>query len=75
MPLLAAVNVMKTYISPFTVVLTYNLEPIYGIRVWLLFLFPEKEKMSAHHFIMGLIIDYSHCDFEWYSKIKNIKKR
>ena len=41
---IAAVYVMR-HISPYTVVLTYNLEPIYGIGLALI-LFPEKEKMS-----------------------------
>lgn len=45
---IASVYIMKT-ISPYTVVLTYNLEPVYGI-ILALILFPEKEKMS-HHFI------------------------
>lgn len=40
----AAVNIMKV-ISPYSVVLTYNLEPVYGI-VLAVILFPEKEKMS-----------------------------
>ncbi len=50
---IAAVFVMK-YISPYTVVLTYNLEPIYGIVLALL-LFPEKEQMSSQ-FYLGVIL-------------------
>ncbi|MBT8309241.1 MAG: DMT family transporter [Flavobacteriaceae bacterium] len=50
---IAAVYVMR-YISPYSVVLTYNLEPIYGILLALL-LFPEKEKMS-HQFYIGAIL-------------------
>ncbi len=41
---IASVYVMKL-ISPYTVVLTYNLEPVYGI-IMAIILFPEKEKMS-----------------------------
>ncbi|MFB9058044.1 DMT family transporter [Mariniflexile ostreae] len=41
---IAAVHVMKV-ISPYTVVLSYNLEPVYGILIAML-LFPEKENMS-----------------------------
>lgn len=51
---IAAVYIMK-YISPYTVVLTYNLEPIYGI-VLALILFPEKEKMSTAFYIGVLLI-------------------
>lgn len=51
---IAAVYVMKL-ISPYTVVLTYNLEPIYGI-VMAIILFPEKEKMSASFYYGAVII-------------------
>lgn len=51
---IASVYIMKT-ISPYTVVLTYNLEPIYGILMALI-LFPEKEKMSASFYYGALII-------------------
>jgi drug/metabolite transporter (DMT)-like permease len=51
---IAAVYVMKL-ISPYTVVLTYNLEPIYGI-VMAILLFPEKEKMSPSFYYGALII-------------------
>ena len=51
---IAAVYVMK-YISPYTVVLTYNLEPIYGI-ILALILFPEKEKMSTAFYLGALLI-------------------
>tara|TARA_R110000868_G_scaffold252540_2_gene509234 strand:- start:919 stop:1830 length:912 start_codon:yes stop_codon:yes gene_type:complete len=51
---IAAVYVMKL-ISPYTVVLTYNLEPIYGI-VMAIILFPEKEKMSPSFYYGALII-------------------
>lgn len=52
---IAAVHVMK-YLSPYTVVLSYNLEPIYGI-VLAIILFPQKEKMSLEFYIgAGIII-------------------
>lgn len=51
---IAAVYVMKV-ISPYTVVLTYNLEPIYGIVIALL-LFPEKEKMSPYFYYGAIVI-------------------
>jgi len=53
---IAAVYIMK-YISPYTVVLTYNLEPIYGIALAII-LFPVKEKMSTEFYI-GVIIIFS----------------
>lgn len=51
---IASVYVMR-FISPYTVVLTYNLEPIYGIVLALL-LFPEKEKMSSEFYYGAFII-------------------
>jgi len=51
---IAAVHIMKQ-ISPYTVVLTYNMEPIYGI-VLAVILFPIKEKMSPEFYIGAAII-------------------
>ncbi|WP_100609858.1 DMT family transporter [Confluentibacter lentus] len=51
---IAAIYVMR-HISPYTVVLTYNLEPIYGIIIAII-LFPEKEKMSPNFYYGALII-------------------
>ncbi|WP_298550649.1 DMT family transporter [uncultured Algibacter sp.] len=51
---IASVYIMKT-ISPFSVVLTYNLEPVYGI-IMALILFPEKEKMSTSFYYGAIII-------------------
>jgi drug/metabolite transporter (DMT)-like permease len=42
-------------ISPYSVVLTYNLEPVYGIIIAVL-LFPEKEKMSPSFYYGAIII-------------------
>lgn len=50
----ASVKVMK-YLSPYTVMLTINLEPIYGIILALL-VFNDKEKMSGEFYIGALII-------------------
>jgi len=51
---IAAVHIMK-FISPYTVVLSYNLEPIYRI-VLAIILFPQKEKMSLEFYIGAAII-------------------
>jgi drug/metabolite transporter (DMT)-like permease len=51
---IAAIYVMR-HISPYTVVLTYNLEPIYGIIIAIL-LFPEKERMSPNFYYGASII-------------------
>ncbi|WP_282136212.1 DMT family transporter [Seonamhaeicola maritimus] len=51
---IASVYVMKL-ISPYTVILTYNLEPIYGI-VMAIILFPEKEKMSTSFYYGAILI-------------------
>jgi len=51
---IAAVHVMKV-ISPYTVVLSYNLEPIYGI-ILAVILFPEKEHMSSYFYYGAILI-------------------
>ena len=51
---IAAVHVMKV-ISPYTVILSYNLEPVYGILLAII-LFPEKEKMSSNFYYGAAII-------------------
>ena len=52
---IASIHVMKC-ITPYTLVLTYNLEPIYGI-VLAIILFPETETMQPLFYIgAGLII-------------------
>ncbi|MDC9722525.1 MAG: DMT family transporter [Urechidicola sp.] len=50
----ASVKVMKV-LSPFTVMLSINLEPVYGIILALL-VFPEKEKMPSNFYFGALII-------------------
>lgn len=51
---LASVKVMK-YLTPYTVMLTINLEPIYGIILGIL-VFSESEKMSTEFYIGASII-------------------
>jgi len=51
---IASVKVMK-FISPYTVMLTINLEPVYGIILALL-IFKEKEKMSPEFYFGAVII-------------------
>ena len=51
---IGAVNVMK-HLSPFTVVLSYNLEPVYGIVI-AIFLFPETEIMSPKFYLGAILI-------------------
>jgi len=53
-PFVVATNLLKK-MSPFTIVLTNNLEPIYGI-ILALILFGEKERMSLPFYIGGVII-------------------
>ena len=50
----ASVKVMK-FLSPFTVMLTINLEPIYGI-ILAVIVFKEKERMSYEFYIGAIII-------------------
>lgn len=51
---IASVYIMK-YINPFTVVLAYNLEPIYGVVIAIL-VFGEKEIMSSKFYYGAILI-------------------
>ena len=51
---IASTAVMK-FLSPYTVMLTINLEPIYGIILAVL-VFKDKEQMSYDFYIGALII-------------------
>jgi drug/metabolite transporter (DMT)-like permease len=51
---IASVHILK-YLSPYTLVLTYNLEPVYGILL-AIFIFPETEKMEFSFYVGTLII-------------------
>ena len=51
---IASVYLLK-FITPYSVVLTYNLEPIYGILLALLF-FGDNEKMSFQFYIGSFLI-------------------
>ena len=53
-PMLESVNLMK-YISPFTLILTVNLEPVYGI-ILAFFIFGESEKMSMVFYGASLVM-------------------
>jgi len=51
---IGSVYVMK-YITPFTVMLTINLEPVYGILLAIL-IFKDSEKMSPEFYVGALLI-------------------
>lgn len=53
-PMFESVNLMK-YISPFTLILTVNLEPVYGI-ILAYFIFGESEKMSFVFYGASLVM-------------------
>lgn len=53
-PMLESVNLMK-YFSPFTVILTVNLEPVYGIML-AFFIFEESEQMSPVFYLASFIM-------------------
>lgn len=54
---IASVYVMKN-ITPFSVVLTYNLEPVYGIIIAFI-IFPEKERMPVIFYIGSSLIIFT----------------
>ncbi|MEZ4856569.1 MAG: DMT family transporter [Gelidibacter sp.] len=51
---IGAVKVMK-FLSPYTVVLSYNLEPVYGI-ILALILFPKTETMSPQFYYGAILV-------------------
>ncbi|NRR93418.1 EamA family transporter [Winogradskyella undariae] len=51
---IGSVEVMR-FISPFTVILSYNLEPVYSIAMALM-LFPEKEMMSPQFYLGAILV-------------------
>jgi len=51
---IGGVHVMK-YISPYTVILTVNLEPVYGILL-AYFIFGESEQMNSMFYFGALLI-------------------
>ncbi|KFF11953.1 permease [Chryseobacterium soli] len=53
-PMLESVKLMK-YISPFTLILTVNLEPVYGI-ILAFFIFGESEHMSPVFYIASAVM-------------------
>ncbi|MGA9213504.1 DMT family transporter [Kaistella sp.] len=53
-PMLESIKLMK-YISPFTLILTVNLEPIYGI-ILAFFIFGESEEMSPIFYGASLVM-------------------
>ena len=67
---MASVYLLK-FISPYSVVLTYNLEPIYGIIMAVIF-FGNHEKMSFPFYI-GLFLILSSVIFNMYIKKRNNK--
>ena len=68
---IASVHILK-FLSPYTLVLTYNLEPVYGILL-AIFIFPETEKMEFSFYI-GTLIIISTIIINSTLKIKNNKK-
>lgn len=67
---IAAVYLLN-YISPYSAVITYNLEPIYGI-ILAIFIFGESEQMSFNFYIGLLLILFS-VFLNFYLKKYNIK--
>ncbi len=53
-PMLESVKLMK-YISPFTLILTVNLEPVYGI-ILAFFIFGESEHMSPVFYVASAVM-------------------
>lgn len=71
-PFVVATNLLKR-MSPFTIVLTNNLEPVYGI-ILALIIFGEKEQMSTQFYIGAMII-FSSVLLNGILKSRNFKGR
>lgn len=56
-PMLESVDLMK-YISPFTLILTVNLEPVYGI-ILAFIIFGESEQMSPIFYIASFVMIFA----------------
>ena len=68
---IASVHILK-YLSPYTLVLTYNLQPVYGIVLAIL-IFPESEQMEFS-FYLGSIIIFSTIIINSLIKYRKSKK-
>ena len=68
---IASIYILK-FLSPYTLVLTYNLEPVYGILL-AIFIFPDTEKMEFSFYI-GTLIIISTIIINSILKIKNNKR-
>jgi drug/metabolite transporter (DMT)-like permease len=68
---IASIYILK-FLSPYTLVLTYNLEPVYGILL-AIFIVPDTEKMEFSFYI-GTLIIISTIIINSILKIKNNKK-
>ncbi len=69
-PFIASVNLSK-YISPYTIVLTVNLETVYGI-VWAILFYNENKQLSPF-FYVGMIIILGAIVLNSYLKAKTNK--
>ena len=67
------VKVMK-FISPYTVVLSYNLEPVYGISLALI-LFPETETMGSQFYYGAILVLLSVLLDGIFKNVKSYKAR
>ncbi|RKE92151.1 DMT family transporter [Ichthyenterobacterium magnum] len=70
---IGAVHVMK-YLSPYTVILTYNLEPIYGVLMALI-VFPKSETMSSQFYYGAILIIVTVLLDGILKNYKNMKKK
>lgn len=69
-PFIATIDIMK-YLSPYTVMLTINLEPIYG-TILAVILFTEKEKMTPAFYIGAIIILSTVILNTYFKKLKKV---
>ena len=70
-PMLESINLMK-YISPFTLILTVNLEPVYGI-ILAFFIFGASEHMTPVFYGASLVMILSIFANGYFKTKKKVK--
>jgi drug/metabolite transporter (DMT)-like permease len=70
-PFIASVNLAK-YISPYTIVLTVNLETVYGI-IWAILFYKENKEVKPTFYIGVLIILFAIFFNSWLRKARERK--
>lgn len=72
-PFIASVNLSK-YISPYTIVLTVNLETVYGI-IWAIIFYKENQEVKPTFYLGVFIILFAIFLNSWLKKKKDLREQ